>query len=97
MVSSLKIVNRNFVNVNQDVISLAVNNLEELLLIDSPKSQNLRTEQLISIFSAMCKETKLKTLNLENIDISKVEPLTLAAALTKVEKVIIWKESKHPR
>ena len=26
-----------------------------------------------------------------------MEPLTLAAALTKVEKVIIWKESKHPR
>ena len=92
---SMKIVNKNFFNVADDVFSLAVNNLEELLLKDEPKNKNTRKSQICGIFNIMCKKTKLKTVNLENIDISEVESLTLAAALTNIENVILWKDSEY--
>ena len=92
---SMKIENKNFFNVPDNVISLALNNLEELLLKDELKNQNIRQSQICGIFNTMCKKTKLKTVMLENIDISDVESLTLAAALTNIEKVILWKDSEH--
>ena len=92
---SMKIENKNFFNVPDNVISLALNNLEELLLKDEPKNQNIRKSQICEIFNTMCKKTKLKTVTLENIDISEVESLTLAVALTNIENVILWKDSEH--
>ena len=89
----LQITNRHILNVQPEILGLAINKLENLFLEDALKNYGpaFTQEQIIGIFTAMSHGTNLKELILLDIDIALIEPSTLASALSKVEEVRIWR------
>ena len=94
-IKELLVLNDNLQNIPSDLIGLALNEIETVLISDNWHGQTFTFDQINSVVIVMASGTKLKHLILRNIDISQVEPATLAAALNRLEDLKIWRTFRN--
>ena len=87
----LQMVNKCLVYIQPEVLGSAVNNVESVYMSDTNHGHMFPPDQVRGIFTAISSGTNVKTFMLRDIDISLVEPSTMASALNKLEEVMIWK------
>ena len=87
----LLVLNNNLQNVQSNLIGTALNEIETVVISDDWLGQTFTFNQIDSVFKVMASETKLKHLMLRDIDISQVDPTTLASGLNRLEELTIWR------
>ena len=93
----IQMVNIYLMYIQPEALGLAINNVEAVYISDTQHfGYTFSHDQINGVFNAMSKQTTVKNLMLRDIDISKVEPVTMASAISKLDELMMWRTFRTP-